>query len=104
MRLRFIAEMAKSGSLRSGALQHNLHIFILTCCLIKSWVGQLFRPRATLGFYLCLAGQIHVKYAFSKLKLESSRAGCGPRAVFATSLFKAWINGTTNYLVRLLKK
>ncbi len=44
-------------------------------------VGNYFRPRATLGFYLCLAGQIQVKYAFSKLKMKSSRAGCGPRAV-----------------------
>jgi hypothetical protein len=44
-------------------------------------VGNYFRPRATLGLYLCLAGQIQVKYAFSKLKMAPSRAGCGPRAV-----------------------
>jgi len=31
-------------------------------------VGNYFRLRATLAFYLCLAGQIQVKYAFSKLK------------------------------------
>ncbi len=39
-----------------------------------SGVGNCFRPRATFGFYLCLAGQIQVKYAFSKLEMEPSRA------------------------------
>ncbi len=32
--------------------------------------GNCFCPRATLDLYLCLAGQIHVKYANSKLKME----------------------------------
>ncbi len=49
---------------------------------LKTGVGNYFRPWATLGFYLCLAGQIQVKYAFSKLKREPMWAGCGPRAVF----------------------
>ncbi len=47
----------------------------------KPRAGNYFRPRATLGFYLCLAGQIQVKYTFSKLKMEPPRAGCGLRAV-----------------------
>jgi len=42
------------------------------------WVGNYLSPRATLGLYLCLAGQIHTKYANSKLKMEPSWAVCYP--------------------------
>ena len=34
----------------------------------KAGAGNYFRPRATLRLYLCLAGQIQVKKAYSKLK------------------------------------
>jgi len=40
-------------------------------CQFKSGIGNYFRPRATLGFYLCLVDQILVKCAFFKAKNEA---------------------------------
>jgi len=34
---------------------------------LRPGAGNYFRPRAVLGFYMCLAGQIQVTYTFSKL-------------------------------------
>ncbi len=57
---------------------------VINCLLVlrgvpcRSGAGSYFRPWATLGFYLCLAGQIQVKYTFSKLQMEPPRAGCCP--------------------------
>jgi len=58
----------------------------LTKVCFKAGAGNYFRLQASLCFYLCLAGQIHVKYAFSKLKLEPSRAGCGLWAIYCPFL------------------
>jgi len=43
--------------------------------------GNYFRPQAKMGHYLCLACQILVKYANSKLKMEASRLVCCPLLV-----------------------
>jgi len=37
-----------------------------------------FASKPGTGLYLCIAGQIHVKYANSKLKTEPTRAVCCP--------------------------
>jgi len=70
------------GSSQFSLLPQLLLKTTLTSKVVKSdsktGVGNYFRPRATLGFYLCLAGQIQVKYAYSKLKLETPRAVCCP--------------------------
>ncbi len=41
-------------------------------------VGNYFHSRAILGLYMCLAGQIQVKYANSNLKNRPSWAVCCP--------------------------
>jgi len=43
---------------------------------LPTGVDNYYRPWVTLGFYLCLAGQIQVKYAFSKQNMEPLRAVC----------------------------
>jgi hypothetical protein len=63
------------GSKLSNALSAKIY------SVYRPGVGNYFHLRATLGFYLCLAGQIQVKYAFSKLEMKPRRAKCGPRAV-----------------------
>ncbi len=49
--------------------------------------GHYFRSRATSHPYLCLSGRIPVKMSNIKLKIRSTRAGCGPRVVCCPLLF-----------------
>ena len=46
----------------------KLTTFCLASYDANPWVGNYFRSRATLHLYFCLAGQISVKKANSKLK------------------------------------
>ncbi len=41
-----------------------------------------FRLRATLGFYVCFEGQIHVKYAILKLKMKHFAGWMWPKWKF----------------------
>ncbi len=46
--------------------------------LFRPEMGNYFHSRAISGLYMCLSGQIQIKYVDSKLKNRPSRAGCGP--------------------------